>query len=143
MARKQRRYSKIAQLLLELIDRGVVTIEELAWRDCLNCSGRQVYKYANGEAWMEDYEVEDLLRYLSSRDIHFVHSATMSPRVTIVERYFGQANGTTKDDFVKAVKAASGADDAFDDNDKPLVREFIDALIGAVADFEAEYELLK
>lgn len=135
-------YTKIAQLTKQLVDSGECTVTELAHKTAFNVGERRFYSWLNGDAQLYDYEIQRGLRYLSRMGHHIVHTATYTPEMALIKRSFGSANGTTKDDMVNAVKAVSGADDAFDRQDKREMRECIDRLQEAVADLEAEYELL-
>ncbi len=134
--------SAFARAVKKAVDSGRFTVTELCAPELANCSERHFYNFLNGDAELKHGVVEAISRYLSKHDFNAAADSFHDLKYVLVRRILGRANGSVKDEMIRMIKRVAGVDDAFDSQSREEMRHALDDIRQALADLEAEYELL-
>ena len=134
--------SAVSRALNRIQHDGRFTMQEMA--EVAGCSPRHLYNCASPKhsAELRADQLAALSQYLSKHGEVRLAEALLHPRWSVHERIGGTANGQTEDDMARIVRAAVGADEAFQARDCDLMQDHIRALRRAAADLEQEHQAI-
>lgn len=132
--------SASARALKRVLDDEDNTFTAMEMAEVAGCSKRHIYKVVDMTESTElgGPKLEKVNQYLTEHGEYRVLYAQMDSALRVVKAIQGESTGDATDDVMDGIKALTGLDDAYDDQDFEEAQRFLEDIRHELADLETE-----